>query len=424
MASSVAFFACIFFSCAISVSFATEQGFAGDYFSPFETEVRLENAYYKVEQAQRIILKTGANTSVADVLAISKNIQKAQLIFSGDSFNYYLLLIESSFDSTYQQVLASPLALLAQPDIYLKRINEPFATTRELKAAPSGVEQNTEKNAEKNAEKSTGAKPVNSNHSALNNAGQKVQPVNIAIIDDGILLKHPALAHITPLFSYDVQSQSLNAQHKTKLDGHGTRIAGVLFAKDANNRVSGMAADANLIAIRSPNGWTSDTLLSLQLAQLAGADLINCSWDMVVLVAPIADAIRHLSMNGREGKGTVVVFSAGNDGQHIHKSMVNVAASGALLVGALDTYGAPLVSSNYGEGVNVWASGQKVITLSKRGGYSVVAGTSLAAAKTTGMAAQIMAADPSLAGRQIIAALTKKTETDNTTNNGKINNND
>lgn len=420
MASSVAFFACILFSCAISVSFAIEQGFAGNYFSPFETEVRLENAYYKVEQAQRIILKTGANTSVAAVLAISNNIQKAQLIFSGDSFNYYLLLIENSFDSTYQQVLASPLALLAQPDIYLKRTNEPFATTRELKAAPSGVEKNTEKN----AEKSTDAKPVNSNHSVMNNARQKVQPVNIAIIDDGILLKHPALAHITPLFSYDVQSQSLDAQHKTKLDGHGTRIAGVLFAKDANNRVSGMAADANLIAIRSPSGWTSETLLSLQLAQLAGADLINCSWDMVVLVEPIADAIRHLSMNGREGKGTVVVFSAGNDGQHIHKSMVNIAASGALLVGALDTSGAPLVSSNYGEGVNVWANGQKVITLSKRGGYSVVAGTSLAAATTTGMAAQIMAADSSLDTSQIIVALTKKAETDKTTNNGKINKND
>lgn len=284
--------------------------------------------------------------------------------------------------------------------MYLKKESEPFLAKR------------------------VSAKPLSGNKRTTDAAKPKGQLVNIAIIDDGIFLEHPALAHVTPLFSYDVQSQRLDAQHKTRLDGHGTRIAGVLFAKDPTNKVHGLAADANLIAIRSPNGWTSDTLLSLQLAQLAGADLINCSWDMVVLVEPIADAIRHLAVNGREGKGAVVVFSAGNDGQKIHKSMGNVAANGGLLVGALDTSGVPLVSSNYGQGVNVWADGEKAITLSKRGNYSAVASTSLAAAKTTGMAAHMISTDPTLRVSQVITELAMQTELDKKTNNSKIKNND
>lgn len=120
-ARAAATFASLFFSCAISVSLAIEQGSVSDYFSPFESDVRLEHAFYKVEQAQRVILKTDANTTVADVLDISRNIQKAQLIFSGDSFEYYLLMISNDFESTYKQVLENPLALLAQPDMYLKK---------------------------------------------------------------------------------------------------------------------------------------------------------------------------------------------------------------------------------------------------------------------------------------------------------------
>lgn len=390
----VAVFTSVFFSCAISVSIATEQGAVTGYFSSFDEDVRLENAYYKVEKAQRLILKTRVNTPVRDVLAISKNIQKAQLMFSGESFEYYLLSIDNNFESTYKQVIANPLTLLVQPDIYLTKQSKPFL----IKAGGERSDSRNEPN--------------------IDTVKPKGEQVNIAIIDDGIFLDHTALAHITPLFSYDVQSQHLDAQHKTKLDGHGTKIAGVLFAKDVNNKVNGMAADANLIVIRSSNGWTSDTLLSLQLAQLAGADVINCSWDMVVLVEPIADAIRHLAVNGRAGKGAVVVFSAGNDGQKIHASMNSVAANGALLVGALDAAGTPLASSNYGKGVNVWADGEKTITLSKRGKYSVVAATSLAAAKTTGLAANIISSDPTLEVHQVINALKIQVERNKTINNG------
>ncbi|MCP4320316.1 MAG: S8 family serine peptidase [Psychromonas sp.] len=152
----------------------------------------------------------------------------------------------------------------------------------------------------------------------------KGQGVKVAVIDDGFDLSHAQFTQTKLIFSYDSESRSLDSPPKTAKDTHGTKVASILFATNEEgdlNRdqkvVKGMVPLADFIAIRQPDTWTSNTILSFQLAKLSNADVINCSWHSLWLLEPIYDVISDLARYGRSGKGTAVVFSAGNQGKKI-----------------------------------------------------------------------------------------------------------
>ena len=320
-----------------------------------------------------------------------ENIISSKKIFTGKTFEYHkVTAVSGRYVEAFNSLQKDKNILLAQPDLILKSYIE------------HDVKHDRKRYLIKKLHTKRHAQNSSPDNTSLSNQPSG-QGINIAVIDDGIFTEHPALQHVQTIFEYDVETQSQSAAPIYKHDSHGTRVAGVIFAKISSptRPVIGLAPDANLIAIRSPYSRTSDTLLSLHLAQLAGADIINCSWNSPLLLEPIADAINHLATYGRKGKGTAVVIAAGNGGQLIAENAIEASLDKALVVGAHTEQKYRMESSNYGPSVDFWTSGEPVRALSVSGGYTRFSGTSLAAATISGLAAIILSEDLDLTLQQL-----------------------
>lgn len=217
--------------------------------------------------------------------------------------------------------------------------------------------------------------------------------VRVAIIDDGFDLTHEDLRGVALVFGFDMATKSLDPSPRGPADTHGTRVAGVIFAQHNGVGVKGIAPNAELIAIRHTDTWTSATLLSFYLAKLAGADVINCSWTPGLLLEPVAEALTDLAVHGRRGKGVAVVFAAGNKG----KELSGRGGDAALRVGAADPGGNRLPFSNYGKKVALYALGKNIPTTTcGEPAYGLFSGTSASAAVVSGMIALLISRDPEI----------------------------
>jgi len=106
-------------------------------------------------------------------------------------------------------------------------------------------------------------------------------------------------------------------------DNHGTLCAGVAGAIHNGLGAAGVANGAQILPIRiayspfagSPDWVTTTTWLAGGIAYAAdhGADVISNSWGGGPPSAQIRAAIRKAVTDGRGGKGSIVLFAAGND---------------------------------------------------------------------------------------------------------------
>jgi subtilisin family serine protease len=153
--------------------------------------------------------------------------------------------------------------------------------------------------------------------------------VRVAVLDDGVDITHPDLASsIARENGAPVQWDAIfdsSDQTPAESDHHGTWVAGVIAAQTHNGiGLSGIAPGVKLVPIRmgsaedSAGGWTTPTIVysAIKKAIALRADVINGSWQ----VGPndlIESAISSAATAGRNGKGIVMVFAAGNDGGDI-----------------------------------------------------------------------------------------------------------
>jgi subtilisin family serine protease len=174
--------------------------------------------------------------------------------------------------------------------------------------------------------------------------------VTIAIIDDGVDINHPEFGSSGKIKAPRDVTRKTSDPRPGNGDNHGTACAGVACA-DGNFGASGVAPKAKLIPIRlaSVLGSQAEADAFVWAAQ-NGADVISCSWgpadgdfsdpnDPVHnQQVPLPDSTR-LAMNfatdqGRNGKGCVICFAAGNgnesvenDGYASYERVIAVAAS-------------------------------------------------------------------------------------------------
>lgn len=198
--------------------------------------------------------------------------------------------------------------------------------------------------------------------------------VNIAIIDDGFNLHGEEFSDTKVIFSYDVDTKTLDASPKLDIDTHGTKVAGIIFAKHNGNEVEGIAPKANLIAIRQTTNTTSDTIVAFTVAKKAGADIINCSWNSPILLEPVYDVIKDIS------KETAVVFAAGNEHKKIEPFSTEASISEVITVGAIQKF------SNYGDMID-FTLDSRVMSVGKNGSLVMFGGTSAAAPIISGLLA-------------------------------------
>ncbi|MCB1877449.1 MAG: S8 family serine peptidase [Chromatiales bacterium] len=126
----------------------------------------------------------------------------------------------------------------------------------------------------------------------------------VALIDDGFDLRSPEFSSLNGAAGFTTS----DAFRGERL--HGTRVAGVLFARHDGQRPEGVSPEARLMAVGLPSGWTSDLVSALDRASLA--DVVAISWVVARAARPVKDLIEYHQRHGRSGRGTLFVVSAGN----------------------------------------------------------------------------------------------------------------
>ena len=148
------------------------------------------------------------------------------------------------------------------------------------------------------------------------------QGIVVAVFDDGVDQTHPDLiANYRADLSWDFILDIPGAQQGGSDDGHGTAVAGLIGAS-ANNQIGGVgvAWDATLIGYRQPDAVAEAFPKAVVRMLDAGADISSNSWGTGARWAfeaqsaqpSFVESTRDLATTGREGLGTVVLFSAGN----------------------------------------------------------------------------------------------------------------
>jgi subtilisin family serine protease len=162
---------------------------------------------------------------------------------------------------------------------------------------------------------------VNAAWRFMNSLGSK--NIKIAVIDTGFDVEHPMLyGDGTKIRApYNARERSSDASpYFTYADGtmgvysHGTSCAAVA-AGYLQNGIIGAAPNAKIIPIRLDVLSDEAIKNAFEHAFLNGADVISCSLGYpkpVPLSTYITNYLRHVALNGRNGKGISMFFAAGN----------------------------------------------------------------------------------------------------------------
>ncbi|GAB4027755.1 hypothetical protein GCM10028773_59940 [Spirosoma koreense] len=200
------------------------------------------------------------------------------------------------------------------------------------------------------------------------------------IIDSGIDLTHPDLNVNTALSTYFVGTSPADG------NGHGTHVAGTIAAKDNGFGVVGVAAGAEVVAVKvlaDDNGSVGSSIIAgvnYVAAHAASADVANMSLGGPPNKA-LDDAVLALSNVCK------VVVAAGNNAQNTnYYSPARVNAPNILTVSAMDIYDKLASFSNFGNGpVDYSAPGVNIASCWPGGGYAYLNGTSMAAPHVSGL---------------------------------------
>ena len=374
----------------------------------FAQQYIIEGTEQKVTLANRLIIKTSQTKN--HILQYHPAILQVTELFQGTGFNYFLLTL------TTETYLTEVLTTLQKLDVI--ELVQPDILQLQPKMSLTAAEKN-DRRVERIArrKKITNAQPLQLPSEApyLTKQLKKIwkttlgEGVKVAIIDDGFDLQHTDLQHVKQLFTYDIENNTTQAKSEKFYQQHGTQVAGIIFAEHNQQGIDGIAPKAGIIAIRQPSSWTSNTLLAFQLAQLAEADIINNSWHTRYLLEPIADVVNDLAVNGRDGLGVAVVFSAGNDGIELPALRSEALLNKAIVVGATGENGQRLVSSNFGDSVDFFIYGDSTLSTIHHNKYKNFNGTSLSAAITSGMLALVFSQNEKISLEQAIDTLFQKT---------------
>ncbi|MEM1094925.1 MAG: S8 family serine peptidase [Bacteroidota bacterium] len=249
--------------------------------------------------------------------------------------------------------------------------------------------------------------------------------ITVAVIDDGFDMGHPDFASPGKIHAPRDFGQHDTDPSPARGDNHGTACAGVAVADENGRGVVGIAPNCQLMPIRW-SGSVSDADIRQQFdhPRLNGADIISCSWGVrsrfFTLSTSMKRSISRAATQGRNGKGCVIVFAAGNDdhdvdnpphtraGFAIHPDVIAVAAS--------NSRDRKSHYSNFGDAIWVCApssgaGGLGIVTTDRRGanGYQSgdyttmqrFGGTSSACPLVAGVCALMLSVNPELTAIEV-----------------------
>ena len=285
--------------------------------------------------------------------------------------------------------------------------------------------------------------------------------INIAIIDDGLDYNNPDLSpNFLSSLSYDYCDDDgdvmpLDSDDDGIIDWHGTAVAGVASAKGNNNLgVTGVSYNSNLIGVRliakdCATELASDRMVARALNhELDVVDIYTNSWgpesigSVLGEIGPLAlNALENGTSNGRNGLGSIYVWSAGNGHQNGDNSNKDAYANSryTIAVGATNWKGELTGYSEFGSNVLVVAPSSPLLSDSNYTGndpaifstdvsgiagrnstdyLNDMGGTSASTPMVSGVIALMLEANPNLTWRDVQHILVRTSKKIDSSNEG------
>lgn len=307
----------------------------------------------------------------------------------------------------------------------------------------------------------TNLKVAGSGETAWDKTGN-TSSVKVAVVDSGVEKDHPDIKD--KIASSDWVSLDCSNYAATNncevlsdgadLTGHGTHVAGIIGAMTNNSLgVAGVGADVKLMSVRTLNSQGNSTLLSVvksvEWAVDHGAKIINLSlgiiednmsaqakdvlqqymtsyWNRGVLLVAASGNCGRTNNNGNE-KCRIVDENGSTIGYSSNPKTYPAACDNVLSVGALTKNNTRATYSNYGTWVDVAAPGGECTETtmedcvlstwnsaftcpapsSEGNKYCYLQGTSMASPQVAGVAALLLAKNPSLTNSQLVDIITR-----------------
>lgn len=235
--------------------------------------------------------------------------------------------------------------------------------------------------------------------------------IKIAIFDIGFDRGHPSL------------STKIVGDHVIWQDGsshHGTSCAGLAVASEMGEGIIGVAPNAELVIVEGPTFSWFELETAFKFCMDNDVDIISCSWGQQDFPSghdPMHDHVfKEVTTKGRNGKGCVVLFAAGNeDSEHVN---VMAHMPNTICVAGSTSGDGHWIYSNRGEEISVAAPGGNWPLITARaawadeywidgksrgtpGFYKHFEGTSASTPLVAGVCGLILSANPDLTAAEV-----------------------
>ncbi|MGQ4649307.1 S8 family serine peptidase [Lyngbya aestuarii] len=140
----------------------------------------------------------------------------------------------------------------------------------------------------------------------------------VAVTDDAIDLNHPDFQGSGKIVApRDFKDKDFLPLPNSTNESHGTACAGIAVAEENGIGIVGVAPGCGLMPVRTTGFLDDSTIEELfDWAVEHNASVISCSWGPATVSFPLSlrqrAAITRAATKGRNGKGCVIVFAAGN----------------------------------------------------------------------------------------------------------------
>jgi len=246
----------------------------------------------------------------------------------------------------------------------------------------------------------------------------KGKGIKIAVYDKGIDIDHPDLKENIIAFE-NFNDPDSNIPYSNDDNWHGTACAGIISASENSIGSVGVAPQATLYAVGYSENDVSKDIEAFNWLMKEGVSVINNSWGSYENLDAYSEIFEELATKGRDGKGIILVFAAGNKSENLDKNDINDESESPYVLSITASTRRNKIASyaNYGSAIDFTAPGgdssNGLFTTDARGSFgytnyeytSNFIGTSAAAPIVTGTIALMLSANPNLTRDEIIEIL-------------------